>query len=271
MTDDKKSNFVFAAVSYSNAAPLAHFLPRAGAGVRVTYDRPSELVGGLIRGEADVALIPVVDYFATPGLKRIDGPGICADGDVRSVLLKCSRQIDRVRVVGRDPASRTSNALARIVLEDHFGLSVRMPPAGPAQAVDAEVMIGDRALCSAPAEAGDYDLAGLWKAMTDLPFVFAVWAHRAEHPQPEALAEIARAARDAGVGALAELAAIHAERLSLPTEYCLDYLSHCIHYDVGPREIEAMGRFKRRIEAGPDSMDAASAASPVEAPGDVVG
>jgi len=237
-------SYVFASVPYFNAAPLAHFLEDVHPGVRVTFAPPSELLERLVSGSVDVAMTPVADYLDTPGLKRIDGLGICADGEVQSVLLKCYRPIEQVRLVGLDPASRTSNALARILLEDHFGLSVEMRHLKPGEPVDAAVMIGDRALCAPPGPCGDYDLASVWKAMTHLPFVFAVWAYRADHPHPRELSRIAHAAKDAGVAALEELARIHAAKLSLPLERCRAYLTSAVYHDLGEREAEAMRLFQ---------------------------
>ena len=81
-------NYVFAAVTYCNAAPLAHFLGQASPGAEVLYDYPAELVDKLLAGQVDAALVPVVEFFNHPQLRMIDDVGICADGDVWSVLLK---------------------------------------------------------------------------------------------------------------------------------------------------------------------------------------
>jgi len=240
--------YVFAAVSYANAAPLAYFLPQVHPGVSVTYGRPVELAEALLSGRADAALVPVADYFAIPGLQMIDGLGICADGDVWSVLLKCRRPLEEARVVALDPASKTSNALARIILKDHFHLSVEMKHCRPDEPADAAVVIGDRALCDPPAASGDYDIAGLWKTMTGLPFVFAVWAYREDHPAPDSLSRIAHAARDAGLRAVETLATIHAARLDLPVARCRKYLASIIRYDLGPREASAMRLFKEMLD-----------------------
>ena len=247
--------YVFASVPYANAAPLTHFLCDLHPGVRVTCAPPSELAGVLGRGEADAALVPVADFLATDDLKMLGGLGICADGEVQSVLLRCRGPIRQVRVVATDPASRTSNALAQVLLEEHFGLSVRMTPPVAEEPADAAVVIGDRALRMPPA-ANDHDLSALWKEMTSLPFVFAVWACRREHSEADVLARIACEARTRGADALDELAEIHAERLDLPVATCRQYLGSIIRYDVGPDELRAMDLFKgllsrRRSPASP--------------------
>ena len=244
---DRNDHYVFASVPYVNAAPLAHFLPRVRAGVRVIYDRPAAMAGYLAARRADAAMVPVVDYLALDGLGMIDGLGICADGDVQSVLLKCYRPIEQVRRVQPDPASRTSNALARVLLEDHFHLSVRVAPVGDGVSADAAVIIGDAALAAEPAPCGDYDLGGLWKAMTGLPFVFAVWAHRADHADPADLAAVAHAAKAAGLAAVDDLAAVQARRTGLSEPRLREYLASVIHYDLGDRERQAMRLFRERL------------------------
>ena len=246
MTERNTDSFIFASVPYANAAPLVHFLDRLGPEVRVIYALPSGLVRHVLDGWADAALVPVVDCFGRDDLKMIDGIGICADGDVQSVLLKCNRPLEQVRCVRMDAASRTSNALAQIVLEDHLHLPVRMTHLADAPA-DAEVVIGDRALREPPAPCGDYDLAGLWREMTGLPFVFAVWTYRADHPNPDGLAEIAHRAKAAGMAAIDELAAIQADGLGLSVARCREYLTSAICYDLGPRQREGMRLFEQLL------------------------
>jgi len=239
--------YVFAAVKYANAAPLAHFLPGVDDRAVVTYGRPSSLLAELESGRADVALVPVAAFLGAPGLRMIDGIGICADGRVESVLIKCRRPLAEVRLVEPDAASRTSNALAAILLAEHVHLPAEVRQARPGEQADAAVCIGDRALRDPPAPAGDYDMAAMWKEMTHLPFVFAVWAHRADFPDSEVLSGIARAARAAGLRRLEELAAIQAEKLSLPIERLREYFCRSVHYEVGPREIQAMELFGERL------------------------
>ncbi|MBL7133920.1 MAG: hypothetical protein ISS78_07470 [Phycisphaerae bacterium] len=81
--------------------------PRVAPNVRVTYDQPTKLAGLLARGQADVALIPVVHYFSGADSKMLDSLGACADGDIWSVPLKCDRRSELVRAVPADRATTT--------------------------------------------------------------------------------------------------------------------------------------------------------------------
>lgn len=244
---ESTDKLVFAAVEYLNAAPLAEFLSEVCPDAEVIYDRPANLAAMLADGRADVAMVPVADLFAKAGLKMIEGIGVCADGDVWSVLLKCDRPPEQIRSVARDPASKTSNALAEIILSRHLGLSVEMVDADNGLAADARVVIGDKALCGAPAACADLDLAGLWKEMTALGFVFAVWAYREDRCDAEALTSIAHRAKRAGLAAADSLAEKYAPQIGIPSRRCLEYLTEVIRYDIDSRCAEGMELFGRML------------------------
>ncbi len=236
---NRETEIVFAGAPYSNSAPLVEKLAEADPRVRVMNDHPANLMDDLLEGRADVALIPVVHLFKHPELKMIDGLGVAADGSVQSVLLKCNVPVDQIRTVARDPASATSNALAELLLEN-----VEMVDSPDA---DASVLIGDRALCSPLAPAGDIDLAEAWKEMTGLPFVFAVWAVRKDFPEIGIVTEIARRAYGAGSRSLGEIAARYASELGRTPAFWLDYLGHAIHYELGERDLEGLELFRGLI------------------------
>ena len=238
---NRKTEFIFAGAPYSNSAPLVDHLTEVDSRVRVITDHPANHVRDLNEGRADVALIPVVHLFSHPELVMVDGLGIAADGPVRSVLLKCNVPVGQVKTVACDPASATSNALAELLLRKHYGCDIEMVNG---DVTDAVVVIGDRALCSDPAPAGDIDLAEVWKDMTGLPFVFAVWAARKDFPDIKAVTEIACNAYEAGMQSLEEIAARYASELGNTLSFWLDYLGHSVHYKLGERDIEGMERFR---------------------------
>ena len=237
----------FAAPAYANSVPLAQFIPDVCPGASVILDHPAQLLKLLHERRVDAALMPVADLFANPDLDFIPGLGICANGLVRSVLLKCHKPMDQVRTVKLDTASRTSNALSRILLRRHWKREVKILDGTDPTSADAEVVIGDRALCMPPGAAGDYDLASAWKELTGLPFVFAVWVFRKDHHQPEILKEVVDKAKQAGLKAIPELARQQAKKLGLSETVCMDYFTTCILYDLGAQEREAMTMFKQLI------------------------
>lgn len=236
-------DYIFAAVPYLNAAPLTWALGQPDSGVTLTEDHPSRLAAKLLAGEADAALIPVVDLFRNPDLTPISGIGIAARRQVESVLLKCNRPLVQVRRIAMDPASATSNRLAAIVLKHRLSIDAQLVPGLAPEEADAYVLIGDRALTEEPAPCGDQDLAELWRSMTNLPFVFAVWAHRRDHEGADDLARIAQHACERGLEQIDAIAADYAVQLGLSTERCVTYLTERIRYRLGTSEMEGLQRF----------------------------
>lgn len=232
----------FAASLYANSAPLAYYICHVSPAARFVEGVPSSSAALLHQGKVDAALIPVAELLANPKLTKVEGIGVCAKQKVQSVLLKCFSPLAQVRRVELDPASRTSNALAAILLRHHLKLSPQMsyPLAQRSGPSDAAVVIGDRALAAPPAPYGDYDLAELWHQMTGLPFVFAVWSYPAGHAQASCLVEIAHLAKQQGVQQLDFFIKHYAETLGLPEERLQEYFHSAIYYDVGPQEERAI-------------------------------
>ena len=232
----------FSVLPYANALPLVHFIGESSPEVSLSYHPPRHSIAALLDGQADAALIPIVDFFTHRELRMVPGLGICADGDVTSVLLQCHRLLPTVTTIGLDPESKTSNVLVQVLVRNHFRLSGRVTFTGRIAGAHACVCIGDRALRAAPA-LESYDLAGEWKKMTGLPFVFAVWAVRRSCPHVEEISQLLRHARNRGCESRRQLARLCSQRLGLPEDRCYDYLTDRLHYEVGPREIEGMRLF----------------------------
>ena len=242
----REDEFIFAGAPYSNSAPLVDHLREIDPRVRVMNDHPANLVADLNSGRADVALIPVVHLFSHPELVMIEGLGVAADGPVKSVLLKCNVPVDQIKTVARDPASATSNKLTELLLKKHYGRDVKMVDG---EAADAHVRIGDRALISEPAVAGDIDLAEAWKAMTGLPFVFAVWAVRKDFSEIESVTEIAHQACRVGLLSLDKIAMRYANKLGRSQAFWVDYLSHSIHYELSQNDQAGLECFRDYISS----------------------
>jgi len=236
------------AVQYLNTKPLVHGL--AAAGTRVTYDLPSRLADQLAAGALDVALIPSIELFRGDRYRVVSDACIGCRGPVMSVKLFFRTAPGRVRRLAVDEGSRTSAALARILLAERFDVTpaVESLPIGAGLAdtdADAVLVIGDRALGTI-AGVGAFqliwDLGDEWCRWTGLPFVFAVWAARRE-ADTAAVARTLSSARDGGKANLAAIAAAEAARHGLTVPQCLSYLRDNLHYDLGAAEREALSLF----------------------------
>ncbi len=231
-----------------NAAPLVHFLPEACSYPELIYCKPREMFSMLASRRVDVAIVPVVDYLDTPGLEMVDGLGICANGNVESVLLQCKRPLEQVKIVNLDPASKTSNMLVKLLLKHYFCIRQEIHFCIGASEADACVVIGDCAL-QAKQALKTYDLAAEWKSMTSLPFVFAVWAHWNDRRDSRILSDILHAAKEAGCNAIGKLVKLYANKVGITESRCRHYLTSCIQYDIGPAEKSSMKLFRELSES----------------------
>src|SRR5512141_626365 len=150
-------------VDFLNARPLTWgLLHDPPPGVLVSRDVPSVCADKLARGEADVGLIPSIEYQRIPGLLVVPRLGIAASSEVRSVLLVSRVSRERIRSVALDPASRTSAVLTRILLARRYGLHPEFIEGGGDE-TDARLVIGDPALKTRMAGLVTLDLAAEWR------------------------------------------------------------------------------------------------------------
>ena len=183
-----------------------------------------------------------------PGLRIASDAVIACDGPVRSVKLYGRVPIERVETLALDEGSRTSAALAQILLRERFGLKPCLLPlpleSKPADCpADAVVVIGDRGML-APDEdlAFAWDLGEEWSRWTGLPFVFALWAAR-PHVQEARIDRALAAARDEGLTRLPEIARLASPEVGIPEAECLSYLRDNLEFHLGPRQQEGLERF----------------------------
>lgn len=231
-------------VDFLNARPLVWgLLHEPPPGVTVTRDVPSACAAKLASGEADVGLIPSIEYQRIPDLKVVPGLGIAAASEVRSVLLVSDVSREKIRSVSLDPASRTSAALTRILLKRRYGLAPAYAEGGTDHA-DARLIIGDPALKTRLNGHVVLDLASEWRAFSGHPFVFAFWAIRAEAASPEVVA-VLRRSYEAGRTHFASLVAEEAAQTGLSEPVIEDYLRHALHYELDEGDVEGLELFYR--------------------------
>ncbi|HEY4338151.1 MAG TPA: menaquinone biosynthesis protein [Puia sp.] len=170
------------AVSYLNTKPLLYGIERSpvAAQIELVIDYPARIAAMLLKDEIDMGLVPVA---IIPQMKEyyINGDWcIGSNDDVASVCIFSEVPIEKVERVLMDYQSRTSVQLARVLLKEYWKVGPELVDAGKdfrdhIKGTTAGVVIGDRALEQRQSSPYIYDLAGAWKAMTGLPFVFAAW------------------------------------------------------------------------------------------------
>ena len=162
------------AVSYTNTLPFIYGLQHAPVidQVALSLDVPSTCAHKLIHGGADLGIVPVAALPHIPRAEIISDYCLGATGAVNSVFIYSDKPIEAIRSLRLDGQSRTSNALARVLLRDYWKNKTVSLVDG---AADAYVEIGDRTFGKQHVHPYVYDLAWYWQLFTGLPFAFAVW------------------------------------------------------------------------------------------------
>jgi chorismate dehydratase len=238
------------AVTYLNTKPLVYGLREFAPQADLRFDLPSLLADQLSDGRLDVALIPSIEFFQRPEYSIVFDACIACRGPVLSVKLFSRVGVEKIQTLALDEGSRTSVALARILLKERFDLEPQLEglPIGATLAntqADAVLLIGDRAIHSPPGKFAEvWDLGDQWHRWTGLPFVFAMWVAR---PGIDlcGLETALGAARDCGVAHLQQIAEAEAAQLGLTVPQCLGYLRDNLHFYLGEQERRGLALFYR--------------------------
>ena len=249
LLDHSLAPFRVGSVGYLNTVPLTR-----GIEDEVIYATPAKLAEMLQRDELDAGLVSVVEVLFHDRYDILDGIAIASLGEVRSVLLAHRKPLSEATEVFCDTASLTSVELLRVLLAER-GLKPEFKPLASYDSSvlpDYALLIGDPALdfALAPHEHEIWDLGAAWYELTNLPFVYAVWALR-RGVENSALRRQLREARDFG---LDTLDSIIRTRPEYDYDFRKDYLSWHIHYHLGADEKRGLARFMellRRHGRGP--------------------
>lgn len=238
--------FKIGSVPYLNGMPLIEGLEG------VVLRPPSRLGPLLTSGRADAVLVSAIEVLRH-GWKFVPGIAVASPGKTDSVRLHFRGKISSIRRVALDRNSRSSNVLARIILERFYGLRPRYVTRDPARkmsmaGVDAALTIGDTSFRD---EGLPFlDLGIEWKKFTGKPFVYALWAFLPGHPRARELAAELRRAKARGLKRIDEIAAREATRLKLPARFCRRYITEYITYELGPAEragFRLFGKYARAL------------------------
>ncbi|MDD2421399.1 MAG: menaquinone biosynthesis protein [Heliobacteriaceae bacterium] len=240
-------------VGYLNVLPVYHAFDSGAVPLtaRLVSGVPAELNQKFLAGELDITPISSIAYARQPETGWVlPDVSISADGRVASILLFSRLPVDKLagRTIAVTTASATSVVLLRILLAKYYGITAHLSPAAPdltqmLKTYPAALLIGDDALYAAEqykttvgAEIKVIDLGEVWKQMTGLPMVFALWAIRRDYvaKHPDRIAMVAAAFRAARVWSDQNREAVLAaarQRYSLPDQVLTDYFQ-TIRYDL---------------------------------------
>jgi chorismate dehydratase len=236
-------------VQYLNTVPLIwgmlHGKQKDKFDLNLTI--PSGCADAIASRQADVGIVPSIEYQRIDDLRIIPGMSVASKFEVKSVVLLSKVPLNEVKTVALDQSSRTSAALVRILLEKFYSCTVDFTPAAPdpgamLASADAALLIGDPALTYTGPRVTAYDLAREWRKFTGLPFVFALWMG---HPSSDL--HYSRndfvASRDFGLGHVDEIASEYAPLLGLTPSFVRVYLTRNIDYSLDEENLQGLKLF----------------------------
>ena len=231
-------SFRVGSVPYLNSVPLTR-----GIEDQVILATPARLAGMLQRDELDAALVSITEVLFSDRYDVLDRVAVASLGEVKSVFLAHRGSIEQAKEIFCDPASLTSVQLLKVLLAER-GLTPTFKPLASythTELPDYALLIGNPAidfLRSNPSHE-IWDLGAAWYELTNLPFVYAVWALRRGIDTKPLRAKL-REAKDFGLDTLDY---VISSRTEYDFEFRKDYLGWHIHYHLGTDEKRGIARF----------------------------
>jgi chorismate dehydratase len=259
-------------VQYLNTAPLVWGFtngPLRGK-YELSFTVPSLCAEALRSGDADIAIIPAIEYQRIDDLVILPDIAIASKNRVRSLLIISKVPIAIAQTIALDSSSRSTQALTRILCDRKWKIApefFEMPPdlSAMLQCADAALLIGDPALrlsleIEAGARAGEsgeqvcagrsagvrgadilhvYDVVEEWRKMTNLPAVLAMWAGRREVVNEEIIEDFQNS-RALGLENVRQISQRAAEELKLPAAELKRYLTKNIDFSLDEENLNGL-------------------------------
>jgi predicted solute-binding protein len=242
-TPGEPRKFRIGSVQYLNAVPLTR-----GIEGEVIFATPAQLAEMLRRDELDAALVSVTEVLLNDRYDILDGIAIASLGEVYSVLLVHRRPLAELKEVFCHTASLSGLNLLKVLLAER-GLKPEFKPlSDPSKAAEhaAVLLIGDPAIDfqRTPHEHEIFDLGTAWYELTNLPFVYAVWALRRGIENKELCREL-REAKKFGLDTLDYLIETREE---YDLDFRKDYLGWHVHYHLASDEKRGIAKFAELLQ-----------------------
>ena len=249
----ENQKFRIGSVKYLNAAPLTR-----GIESEITFATPAKLAEMLRRDELDAALVSLTEVLLTDRYDILDGVAIGSFGEVYSVILAHRKPLEEAKEIFYDAASLTSVNLLKVLFAEKnlFPQFKPLENYKVAAKKDFVLLIGDRAIdfqrpprrsrkkagAAAPHEI--FDLGSAWTEMTQLPFVYAVWALRRGVENKELRREL-REAKKFGMETLDYLIETREE---YDEDFRRDYFEWNIQYHLATDEKRGIAKFSELLK-----------------------
>ncbi|MBZ5502378.1 MAG: menaquinone biosynthesis protein [Acidobacteriia bacterium] len=270
-------------VEFLNTAPLVWGFtdgPLAGK-YDLSFTVPSQCAEALRRGDADIAIIPAIEYQRMENVVALPGMAIAAKREVRSLLVVAKKPIEKAQRIALDTSSRSTAALVRMLAAERWKIAPEFVDAAPEPSemlkqADAALVIGDPALrislqmealnAKPPSDAGCcqgdpeempvpgfqtlyvYDVVHQWREMTGHPCVLAIWVGRRDAVTPEVVADFL-ASKKYGLEHIREIAEAASIKLDLPPGALERYLTENINFDLDEENLAGLRLYFEKAAA----------------------
>ncbi|MBE7410943.1 MAG: menaquinone biosynthesis protein [Leptospiraceae bacterium] len=239
-------------IKHLNARPLTYGFERAG-NHEIISDNPSGLVGLLISGQLDTALISSIEVFRnSEKLSYCNLVGVSSHNKVRSIVFyKNKNENYPPKYIKTDSGSRTSVALLKLLIRMETGENVEMISTPPDQIskdlhkkIGSHLLFGDNALLDSRDNSyyEKIDLATWWNETTGLPFCFALWAYPKTFPISDSVFT------DSLKFGLSNIEEIISNEKRFPNTMTRTYLTEELHFELTEKDKEALLFFRDKCD-----------------------
>jgi chorismate dehydratase len=232
-------------VNYLNTKPLLYGLqqPPINQKIDLVGHYPAKIAGMLVEGSIELGLVPVAILPTLPQATVVGNYCIGTEGEIASVALFSEVPLKEIETVYLDYQSRTSVALLKYLMREYWGINPQIIETAnedyrtKIKGTTAGLVIGDRAFEQRKVSSYIFDLGLEWKALTGLPFVFAVWV--STQPLTAQFLDEFDKANELGLQHINEIVAAHPFGLYDLKKYYNLHLS----YQLDDRKRAAMHKF----------------------------
>ncbi len=246
-------------ISYINASPVYYGLDRGllPDTIEMIPDVPSALNKKIMSKDIEISPISAAFYAMNyENLLLLPDLSISCQGPVLSVILASKRPLEALdgkKIVFSPESASAASFLKMIFSQKKINPVYEIHPVDDSNKIcniaDAALVIGDTALTQPWHNRFEYciDLGQLWYEMTQLPFVFAVWAVRRsfaqKHPtQVKNIHQLFLTSRSQGLAHIDEIIAAGQAKLGLDHKVIRRYFE-LLHCNLDEKKTKAMSIF----------------------------
>ncbi|MBX9880013.1 MAG: menaquinone biosynthesis protein [Candidatus Obscuribacterales bacterium] len=247
-------------ISFINSLPvLVPVLRRlVDMPAEIVIDAPTSLNRQYASGDLDLGAMSSYHYLKSGNLFLVPSMSISAEGPVGSVLLFSKQPLEQLRgaTIAVTATSASSVNMLKALLLDQLSLNanfvVEQNPSLDSVSTDAVLVIGDHALAVDEQWSSLYyrvDLAEWWHKCYGLPFVFGLWAARAEWVRTnfglfqEICSALVEAKRIGLSTAFADVIAEAKSKSGLTEERLKKYFLEELSFDFTERHMQGLAKY----------------------------